>query len=114
MPAPVFVKLPMPSTAPENVASWPLVSTVPPAGPSDIGPENARSSPLMRSVPPVKVARLPVHPSAPALLATKVRPLASIALPFPQSAAICGAEPADSTSSADSAPVAPSTANARI
>src|SRR6202011_3180446 len=91
VPVPILVSPPGPLIAPERVALLPLVSTVPPAACNTIGSALAILAPAISKVPPVKTGPgeplgpdASVQDSAPEVLALKVRPAASKALPFEQ------------------------------
>src|SRR5262249_29778617 len=82
---------PGPLIVPDRVALLPAVSKMPPWLISVIGSALAILAPANCRVPPVKIgpgalpdAEVSVHASAPDVLALKVSPLASSALPLPQ------------------------------
>ena len=100
MPAPILVRLPGPLIAPESVALLPLVSKVPPAACSVIGRALVILAPANCMVPPVNTGPgEPVGPEAsvqvraPEVLALKVSPAASNALPLEQMPRTSGESP---------------------
>src|ERR1700730_12655936 len=89
VPAPTLVRPPGPLIAPDKVALLPLVSMVLPAACNTIGSALAILAPAISKVPPVKTGPgeplgpdASVQDNAPEVLALKVRPPDSKALPF--------------------------------